>query len=387
MIVLIGIVAFTVVQIGIWTPLGLAPMVVAAGVLAVPLYWWRMRALPHIAGYAVLLIGVFILWSAVSLLWTLEPGSALRKLGSLGVMIVIGVAFVFSVREFIDRPFVAIALTASLLIAVLLVCLEKFAGAPLYGLFWGERPAGTWLEFLNRYNRGMTVIALLAWPAARAAGRYHPAAAVLLIASVLGLSGYMNSAAAIVALVLGSVVWCVVWLLPRYRVPELLGAIAAATIILMPAAVDLIPGKGQDLSVRAVLPESAYHRILIWQFTNDRIEERQIVGWGFDASRAIPGRAKNVGKDLPALPLHPHNAALQWRLELGIPGVMLGALLVFVLFRHVRAYESRPDRAVVAAMLTSGVTIALLSYGIWQSWWVAALLFAAAFAPTARRTN
>ena len=95
----------------------------------------------------------------------------------------------------------------------------------------------------------------------------------------------------------------------------------------------------------AGIPPSAAHRLLIWDFVILRIAERPLLGWGMEASRSLPGHATTppggpgplrpgwrrdarlAGRRAELLPLHPHNGALQLRLELGWPGVLLAALL------------------------------------------------------------
>ena len=56
-----------------------------------------------------------------------------------------------------------------------------------------------------------------------------------------------------------------------------------------------------------------------------------------DASRELPGGHEDFSKTLPeadigmamqAMPLHPHNAILQWQVELGLPGTLLGLAIV-----------------------------------------------------------
>ena len=72
----------------------------------------------------------------------------------------------------------------------------------------------------------------------------------------------------------------------------------------------------------AWLPESSRHRVEIWNAVADLIVQKPLLGWGFDASRAI-----GVG-----VPLHPHNASLQVLLELGAVGgvIAVANLWVFV---------------------------------------------------------
>jgi len=145
------------------------------------------------------------------------------------------------------------------------------------------------------------------------------------------------------------------------------------------------------------IPMPDFHRLNIWQFTTERIAERPLLGWGMDSARIIPGGNETVRLILPSadgardsemarMPLHPHNVSLQWWLELGLPGALLGAgLLVAVIL----ACTALPAGAPVAVAAAGAATLVLMvSYGAWQSWWLGTLwLLAAAFAalPPSRR--
>ena len=73
------------------------------------------------------------------------------------------------------------------------------------------------------------------------------------------------------------------------------------------------------------------------------------------------------------MPLHPHNGALQLWLELGGIGALIGAALMLML--GVAASRSAAP-AVGAGMLASAAVTGMLSFGLWQAWWVASLLLA-----------
>ena len=90
------------------------------------------------------------------------------------------------------------------------------------------------------------------------------------------------------------------------------------------ARLERLPGLGEAADDFKI---SAGHRLLIWSFAGDRIAERPLIGWGLDASRAIPGGDDPIRPGESWMPLHPHNAALQLWLELGVPGAVLFALL------------------------------------------------------------
>ena len=70
-------------------------------------------------------------------------------------------------------------------------------------------------------------------------------------------------------------------------------------------------------------------------------------------------------------------------------GVVGAAALALVLVTAVRAVAAsavaRTDKAVCLAVFVTGFTIASLSYGIWQGWWLGALWLAAAFTVAAAR--
>ena len=135
---------------------------------------------------------------------------------------------------------------------------------------------------------------------------------------------------------------------------------------------------------------SAVHRLVIWRFVGDRIAERPLLGWGMDASRAIPGgeaQASGVMPDvrLPAgatmLPLHPHDAALQWRLELGLPGALLCLVVLGQALWRIAGSPRMPpkQRALALGYAAALLTIAMLSFGAWQAWWLSAIWLSAAF--------
>ena len=119
----------------------------------------------------------------------------------------------------------------------------------------------------------------------------------------------------------------------------------------------------------------------IWKFVANHIAEKQLTGWGFDASRQMPNGSQSSIVGNTNLPLHPHDAVLQIWLELGVPGAILLAVLLVLAFR---AAEARDDDRVVSAALVAHVaaTLSLIAttYGIWQSWWLVAVGSGAAFA-------
>jgi O-antigen ligase len=74
--------------------------------------------------------------------------------------------------------------------------------------------------------------------------------------------------------------------------------------------------------------------------------------------------------------LHPHNAALQVWLELGVPGAALFALLAAIVWRALARVGWPPlFGAAAGASLTIAFLCCFATYGIWQEWWLGTLSF------------
>jgi O-antigen ligase len=131
---------------------------------------------------------------------------------------------------------------------------------------------------------------------------------------------------------------------------------------------------------------SYVHRLYIWQYTANKITERPLLGFGMGSSPndSIGGAVVDWPYTHPdgriemihskQIPLHPHNAILQWWLELGFVGVLwiIGALLLVI--ERIRILP-KPYRQASLAFFTANAITALVSIGFWQTWWWATWLF------------
>ena len=80
-----------------------------------------------------------------------------------------------------------------------------------------------------------------------------------------------------------------------------------------------------------------------------------------------------------AIPLHPHNGPLQVWLELGAVGVLLVLGLLAAAWRATTRLERPLAAAAVAGTLVASSVPILVSFSLWNTWWLAALGFAAVF--------
>ena len=368
-------------------PLGTAPLLVIAAIAVVALAFRPIaQALPRLTALAALL-GLLGLWAAASALWSIIPGHSffegVRFIGEClcGLCLIAATTTIEpSARASLGR-----SLAAGLIVALILLTIERFAGAPI--VHWWHGTAESQFESLGRYDRGVTVLVLLMAPAAIAAVAAW--LRLVLLAAIIAAAALMLSASALMAALAALAIYATARFSPRFTAGAMMAAVVAIGIAIPVAT----PSYDRVLTLHAEAPWikwSGIHRLLIWRFAADRVDERPLLGWGMDASRAMPGGKTDFNDILPtlhypshaeALPLHPHDAALQWQLELGIPGLALGlAVTLLILYRIGWRAELAPhERAAALALCGSALIVALLSFGVWQAWWQSTLWLVAGF--------
>lgn len=314
---------------------------------------------------------------ALSALWSYAPGYSLDRLPRTSLAILAGIIFITAVKGLDDRTtriFFRFFL-AGMAVALICILIEKLSG----GILLRYSITGDSLSyFVNQFNRPLSILSVLIWPAAVLLARRHWALAIAAVGIYTAFLPFFVSSAAIAAVAVGAVIFAAVYILPK-TAPIIVGLTLAAAVLAAPTIDQYLPPP-KKLFESLNLPRSTYHRLLVWEFTTQRIEERPVLGWGFNTSRAIPGGTENLDVSEMALPLHPHNAALQWRLELGILGALFGAALLLVSTEMARRYAAgRVARAGAVATIVSTSAIAMISFGAWQTWWVSAMFLIAGF--------
>ena len=357
----------------------MAPLALISMAITLALGWragWR----PSLPRSPVLVLGLMLAgWGATTALWAPEPGRAGLLALTLAAMMLLAHGAAGAAQGARLMQWIGFGLVFGLGAAfadwqsgnALRAAVRGLKEVPA-SLVFGLKPAASLMALL------LPMSFALPWPWFARAALLVLGAAVLMIlpgetarlATIAGLAAALLSLAA-----------------PRLM-PKLVGAGVAVLILLMPLLVAFIP---QIPS--ASLPPSAVHRLVIWDFAAARIAEKPLAGWGLEASRAMPGgRAQPDAATLDRLnittpaqreflvlphvevmPLHPHNGALQLWLELGGIGALIGAALMLAL-GFAASRSAAP--AVGAGMLASAAVTGMLSFGLWQAWWVASLLLA-----------
>ncbi len=312
-----------------------------------------------------------LVWALATAAWAVSTPAALELWKSLALIFAAILITLNAAAHLDDAARARIATWAVLGLGLGLVILgiELTFAQPLTRLIQsGNAPPRP-----SSLNAGVSLALALVWPVATAVWRRGQSKlAIGLVTGVALIVFFCDGTSAKIAFAVALAVFVLVWT-AKARAVDILCLIAALMVLAAPIALRTVIPAPQtfDQSVTGAA-RSALHRLYIWDFAAQHIVEKPLLGWGLDSARALPGGKRSVLGNAPVMSLHPHNGALQIWLELGAPGAALAALLVLAVGGSVRRL-SRGGQASNAAALFGALTIAGLSFGIWQNWWMAAL--------------
>jgi len=352
----------------------------------------RRRSLPSINIPLAAGLAALVAWAYLSTLWALAPtGAATTRLIP---MFIAGLFVIAWARDRADRTHIDVLL-GGFAVAIAIYVFEAITWAWLtravHGFEWrdilDEDSGG--IAVMSFLINGTVILSLFMWPAVSglwAIGRRWSALALFIV--VTGLTAAFGSETGLIAIFLGLLAG---WLVSRGRgkAVKALSVLFVVIVLVTPFVFSrVLTSETIDRVIAEVpnAPNSALVRLKIWQFTSERILERPLVGWGFDAARRIPGGGDKfelktaAGRPITTelnLPLHPHNQILQIWLELGAIGALIVALTGATLIAQTANLPPVARNGSVA-LITAVLVFDNLSYGAWQSWWIAAVILAAA---------
>ncbi|WP_420405561.1 O-antigen ligase family protein [Nisaea sp.] len=357
------------VPVGILAKQAMATLFIAAAILLLGTVWLERRRLPLPERPVLAAFGAVVLLSVAGPLsggFPLDFARTLPKLALLALLLVT-VSAAPEIAIGIATRKLAHLLAFSLCLGALILAVEIQYDAPLYRFFSGK---GAEVDVApSRFNRGSTALVLLTWPAAGAlwlGGRRIFPAVILLLGLAAALSG--ESAAAALAAIVALLILPLALLLPRVAA----AAIFACAALLMLAA----PWLFADILTRVpdyitLLPPSFAERLEIWNAASLAALDQPLLGHGLGAMRTleVPEALRESYALFKTPTIHPHNAAVQIWLELGLLGILATLALLWTLLPALAA-RPQPARAAALSALAAGLVIASVSYGLWQETWL-----------------
>lgn len=347
--------------VGWAAPKTFAPLAAIAGLLCLPNF--RIRDEDRPAAIAILVMGI---WAAGSMVWSpFTPRNFGQATGLklLAEAVLFGAA-ITGARGASPKPRLwmlrFLAWGMALLGAVMMA--EAATGAGIYRAMRDaiHDPIRPDLGVKN-VAQALFVLAVFT-PAAMVAAVRVGGGWWLWIPMVVGIAwpsiafGYD---ATLLALVASLVVMGLVLLWPR-TAPRVLAGAVATFFLAAPLAVWGMRRLGWYDRLAADVSLSWSQRMGYWRHAQDWIGDHPLRGWGIDASRMFA----------PGIRLHPHDAALQIWLELGLIGAMAAAVLWVAILAGLS--RPRPDAAVAAGAgcAVAYLTFNAVSFGVWQEWYL-----------------
>ncbi len=307
---------------------------------------------------SVIVFAALALWTLISFAWApVFPGVNWAKAFA-------AIALIALLARGVDAAPEPSQIARALLIAwaalFVLLLVERVTGGFFLGL---ERVGASPERNFDTLSPGLAFLTCLTFPAAFMLWQRHRRLwmpiALVLACFALGVTYRMDAAP--IALIAGSIAFLCVWIAGRVGFAAVAGllalvAVAWGTLASLAWSNDLPAWLTQHFTRNWGL------RVEIWHQVDDLIRARPVLGYGFDAARAVVQY------------IHPHNGLLQVWLELGVIGVAL--FLTWSALALVGLQRRGQDRAALATILATALTVSVfweVSFGIWQGWWLAAI--------------
>ena len=356
--------------VSVVAPKGLVILLLLALVFALPAYWRAHRRFPLPDLRIGVALALLVVWCAIASSWGFDLSRSLVLALRIAVIFAAGL-LLFPVAASLDeaaRARVGRWLLGGFVLILVLMAVEFGLGFPLLRASEATVPGHEAVWF----NRGAVAIALIVWPVTAWLWSRRAGWAALALPLLLGIASFfMESAAATVGFAAGAVAVALVVCHRRIGRAATLAA-GVVAFVAMPFAALAMHGGGWHRA--GWLMGSAQHRVAIWEFVVERIAEKPLLGWGFDASRHIGAAFGGVGeRGRDILPLHPHNAPLQLLLELGAIGALLALGVLCLVALRLDTLPGR-TRQCGQALFVATLAVGCLAFGLWQNWWLALIV-------------
>jgi hypothetical protein len=233
-------------------------------------------------------------------------------------------------------------------------------------------------------SRNMTSAVLFLWPAFLAVGatwtrswRAFGGVLFAALATVVVMTSWHESSK--LALLVGLLVFAVANV--SLRLVGRLTAIAWVVLCLAMPPAALVADR-LDLHHASWIQPTARHRIIIWNYTAEKMLAAPLLGVGANMTYVL---GPELEADMPEQPegtlvetisIHSHSIYLQTWFELGLIGAALLTLLGLSILGAIRSLAPQTQTYAYATFATAAA-MASSSYGMWQLWFVASFALSA----------
>jgi O-antigen ligase len=353
---------------------------------------WRNLLQPNAASIALIAVA---LYAGLSAIWAEDPGGALSKAALLiaTTLVVFAASAAIATLDKDQVRRASLAFVAGALCATSFVAIELLTDGALTRTAMNTIPAfkpdrakhvaihhGRVVRMnLSEFNQHVAMLALQLWPGLLALRVLAPPRRTLItvlfflaLAVPIAISEHDSSQVGLIASML---IFPLASLWPRAVIRGLALAWCLGFVLVIP--LDFLAFKA-DLHQADWLPKSARARIIIWEYTAERVLENPVLGIGADSTPAVKAKAVSAPEKPKGFVFrrttgqHAHNLFLQSWYELGVLGAILVAIAGAAAALRLLLLP-REAQACGAATFMLFAIIAAFAWGMWQVWLVCAI--------------
>jgi O-antigen ligase len=319
-----------------------------------------------------------LLYAFSSSFWSIEPRASFITFLQLAMIIILA-RFIANKISIITIDYKK--LLFGILLALVVFDIENFSHGFIARVL-RNITSHTKNYHLSWMDRGCSLLSIATWPMLYMLMKEgQKLLSLILYIAVLVTLLISDNMSGLIGFMLASVGYLIL-LISNMRISWLIKVSMIIYIISMPIASKIQDPRFIAKEYGHVIPISYIHRLLIWNFVMTQTIDHPIIGQGIGTSKFTPVNEEDkfFYKDemLSPLPLHPHNNVLQIFLELGLVGLTLFALYVWQILGRINnvAFKTKDKfwGAAANAAFINYFFIGMVSFGIWQSWWMLVVL-------------
>lgn len=346
---------------------------------------------------------LFCLWCLITNFYSLNYPSSLLNYLQVCLIVLIG----FIVNSNIDKLSINVTkIKIYFIIGIVAAIALFFIEYSSHGIITRSfrtvfQPKSSDQFFLFILDRGCSLLSVLSWLFIAILIQYHKyLLALIYYLLIFYLLSISDSLASFLAFTVGGLVFLTNRLLASKSLQSIFLKLFTFAMITGSIMMPIIAYKIQPHYVSEhyakFLPDSAKHRLFIWHFVAEQIIQKPIQGHGFASSRNFKIDKEQIVSyhqwTWSPFPLHPHNNIMQILFETGLIGLILFLSLIYKYIQKISnislvqspkgdkmnltSKDNKIDvdmlnyKSIAYACFINYYIIGMISFNIWQIWWV-----------------
>lgn len=364
-------------------PRSIATFSSALAVLFFPAYIYIFKQRPKLSETVIYFVVVILALATASLLWAKFEDITAKHIIKLLIVLppqILLISLVHAINTEQVKKY-SIFFCYGLIIGSLLLCFEYLSDGILFKTIRGL-PLDQYLNH-SEFNRGITALVIYSFSAwtflcSKTQSKWLR---VLFIVPLLLALVLTESRAAQLAMIAG---FAAFFLFPyKYKQAwNTLKILLIAVIITAPFLLPYIYKNYAATIQNAPMMESAFagHRLEIWDFASRYALKEPLHGHGLKVTGAIQDFDSAHIYSSSQTILHPHNFVVQIWIEFGLIGAIIASAMMFYIITLVQNKFSIAQQRILLPTFATIFVPAMVSFGMWQSWWIALIFHGTAIA-------